>query len=86
MEARKQGVNGRAVIQCVVLLDGSLTNCEVIYETPLGFGFGTAALLMSQFFVMRPGMIDGVPTAGAPVRVPINFMLRPDEQAPPPSI
>ncbi len=72
-EAKAAKVGGRAAIACTVSADGRLDDCMVIAETPAEYRFGDAALQMSRHFRMRPLSADGVPTAGAKVRIPIAF-------------
>ncbi len=75
VSAQRARVNGRAVIGCQVAASGLLEYCAVIDESPAGFGFGAAALKMSQSFRMRPRTKDGVPVSGAEVNIPINFNI-----------
>jgi TonB family protein len=74
-EAMKAGVNGSAVIDCGVATDGRLRNCAIDAQKPARFRFGEAALKMSPLFRMRPMTVDGKPTAGGHVAIPIRFML-----------
>jgi TonB family protein len=74
-------LSGRAVLACVVDAEGALQDCTAPMETPPGAGFGAAALAMATRFRMRPMSRDGVPVAGAKVRIPINFAI-----APPPTL
>lgn len=46
--ALRAGEAGSATVQCVALASGKLTDCEVVQESPRGFGFGQAALRMAQ--------------------------------------
>jgi TonB family protein len=71
--ANTGGVAGVAKIVCVVSTRGSMEKCAVAEETPLGHGFGVAALAMSSIFVMRPMTVDGLPVGGASVSIPIHF-------------
>jgi len=64
--------NGRAMIDCVVTTTGLLRACNVFTESPPGQGFGPAALILAQTFLMKPKLVDGVPVEGE-VRVPIAF-------------
>lgn len=71
--AARLEIEGRVVLDCEVLETGFLTNCQVIEETPPDFEFGAAALRMSRLFRMKPMTRDGVPVAGAKVKVPLVF-------------
>lgn len=82
-EARRAGVNGRAVLDCLVATNGRIA-CTVVSEEPTGHGFGEAALLISRNFRMAPSTRDGRPTAGGRIRLPIRFAIaRPPAQDPP---
>lgn len=72
--AADKGLSGRATISCYVRLDGTLRDCKVLSEKPVGFGFGEAAIELSQSFEMYPGIRDGVPQEST-VRIPIAFSL-----------
>lgn len=72
-KAQKWGKRGHVVVRCLIALDGSLTNCIVTNETPVGWGFGDAALKMAQQFKMGPQTVNGEPTAGGFIDVPITF-------------
>ena len=71
-EAMKKGVDGRAVIACQVSVQGALYDCRVEDEKPKGMGFGTAAIMLTPQFLMKPATRDGVPIVSG-VRMPINF-------------
>jgi protein TonB len=62
------------VLDCVVGADGRI-GCSVTSEDPSGWGFGEAAIRISRHFRMSPRLVDGSPTEGGRVRVPINFRL-----------
>jgi TonB family protein len=74
-QALQRGISGEVLLDCLVNEDHRIA-CEVASETPERYGFGEAALRISQHFRMAPTTRDGVPTAGGRVRVPINFHLR----------
>jgi periplasmic protein TonB len=65
---------GRVVLDCLVNENGSI-NCRVSSETPEGWDFGDAALKIARSFQMSPKMVDGSPTSGGRVTVPIVFKL-----------
>lgn len=73
--AARLGIQGRAVIGCVVSAEGLLKACSVESETPDDEGFGVAAIKMSHAFKMRPMTRDGTPVEGATIRIPIRFTL-----------
>jgi protein TonB len=81
-EALREGVSGRALIQCTVTVQGSLRDCLVLSENPAAMGFGQAALALTPQFLMRPGTIDGKPVESS-IRVPIAFKGTPGFVSPP---
>ena len=72
--AQREGLNGRAVIDCTVTDDGHLDNCTAISEEPANYGFGDAALKLAHLFKMKPQMANGAPVGGARIKVPIRFV------------
>lgn len=68
-------VSGQALLQCMVTAKGTVTGCAVQSETPMGYGFGAAALNLSRLFQMKPRMEDGQAVEGATVRIPIAFRI-----------
>jgi hypothetical protein len=63
---------GNVILICMVIADGAVS-CRVGYENPVGWGFGESALRIARHFRIAPQTADGVPTAGATLRVPIRF-------------
>jgi hypothetical protein len=63
---------GRAVLKCEVAPDGLLRKCMVVSETPVGQGFGAAALALTPQFRFKPGTRDGVPISSW-VELPIKW-------------
>jgi TonB family protein len=62
--ANDQHIDGRATVHCFVDSDGAPLQCKAMEETPVGFGFGDAAvaLVMKQRF--HPRTVDGRPEKG----------------------
>ncbi len=73
--ALETGTSGVAKIRCDVADDGNLVDCAVESETPAGFGFGAAALLLAPNFQMKPRLVDGKPQPGGTVTIPLRFEL-----------
>jgi TonB family protein len=67
------GVTGAAIVACNVDVAGRLQNCAVVFEQPIGRGFGEAALAMTPEFRMRPATLGGRPVDGVVVRFPVVF-------------
>jgi protein TonB len=65
---------GRVVLDCTVRADGRIS-CAVASEDPPNWGFGEAAVKISQSFKMSPRLENGQPSEGGRVRVPITFRL-----------
>lgn len=70
-----RGLSGEATLLCSVTAGGDLRGCGVAEETPVGAGFGKAALKLSAYFHMSPRTEDGTPVDGALVRIPIKFAV-----------
>jgi hypothetical protein len=78
LTALVQGVNGRVQLICTVALD-TRSNCSIVSETPTGWGFGAAALEISQTFRFRPARRNGAAVVGGRVSVALPFRLRDSE-------
>ncbi len=73
--ALRSGVWGTGAVRCEVPAGGgTLTGCKVIYEEPVGYGFGTAILSITPVFQVSGAMRDGQPVESTVV-IPINFTL-----------
>jgi len=77
-------VSGSTRILCVVTAEGLLEKCEVLSETPPGYGFGQAGLNMTNQMQMRPPTRDGHPVDGATVVIPFRFQLPGELSSPAP--
>jgi hypothetical protein len=70
--ALREGVGGRVVLNCRVL--GDLTvSCSVASETPVGAGFGAAALRASSSYRANATLSDGANAVGTTTRIAVNF-------------
>jgi protein TonB len=71
--ALRRGKSGAVRLDCLVRTDGALA-CRIVEETPEGYGFGDAALRISQTYRMVPAMREGQPIeARYPLRVPFEL-------------
>ncbi len=71
--AERENVSGSALIDCLIVGDGSLTDCRVVSETPPGFDFGAASLELARHFRAAPQTSDGRATDGMRVRRNIRW-------------
>jgi TonB family protein len=74
-DALMRGVSGRVVLECLIADDGRL-QCAIAEEEPADANFALAALGIARSFRMAP-RVDGQPSAGKRVRVPIRFAVAP---------
>ena len=78
----ENGINKvRVVLACTVAPGGALAGCAVDQEEPAGQGFGEGALALASKFRVGPWSLDGEPTVGAKLRVPIRYELTPVKPA-----
>jgi TonB family protein len=75
--ASAQFVEGSATLECTVLRD-TTARCSVSAESPVGWGFGEAALQIGEGFRVRPATLNGAEVDGRRVRRSVRFVL-PDE-------
>ena len=66
-EARTLEVSGGATLRCVADAEGLLSQCEVAWEMPGGWGFGEAVMKASRRFRAGHTTGSGQPVAGRPV-------------------
>lgn len=71
---------GRATVQCAASVAGVLSDCEVLTETPAGYGFGEALVTSTRDASVHPRMVDGEPTAGV-IRFSTRFRIEPPQPA-----
>lgn len=64
---------GEALIHCIVSIRGALTDCKVLSESPVGSGFGAAAVSVTPQLLMKPAMKGGQPVAYDGVTMPVRF-------------
>lgn len=72
-EARKEGVEGRVILECIVDVDGSIEVVRVVRS--LGPALDREAVDALEQWEFQPGMRDGEPVRVA-LNVEVNFTLR----------
>ena len=60
-KAYDAGRGGSVTLRCRELVDGRVDRCTVLDETPVGEGFGKAAVKLSRHFRFRPFTVGGRP-------------------------
>ncbi|MES1199572.1 MAG: hypothetical protein ABUS48_06295 [Pseudomonadota bacterium] len=70
--AAREGVGGRVDLDCTVGSDLGVS-CSIASETPVGRGFGAAALQLAPSFRAEHFLSNGQPAEGAHVRIPMVF-------------
>jgi TonB family protein len=71
--AWRRGQGGKAVIDCMISVQGALYDCVSTWEKPAGENFGAAAIALTPQFLMRPATLKGEPVISV-VNIPINFL------------
>ena len=69
-------LSGKAVISCLISLQGALYDCVAIWETPSGENFGAAAIALTPQLLFKPGAVKGQPVVSM-VNIPFNFAMQP---------
>jgi protein TonB len=72
--ALSMNVQGQVMLDCLVNVEGALA-CQVVSETPAGWGFGAAAVRISEDYAMVPATRDGQRVEGR-YRMRVPFDLR----------
>jgi hypothetical protein len=72
-KAKTGMVGGSAILQCAFKDEGRLSGCAVQSDKPTGYGFGNAALTLTNRFQAPSKTADGKSTKGAFVTVSVFF-------------
>jgi TonB family protein len=81
--AAKVNLAGSATVECTVDATGLLADCAVVGESPMGSGFGAAAMALSPKFQMPLKSPSGASMVGRTVRFPIRWLNPAKTQLPP---
>lgn len=81
----KSGVDGtvRVMLHCTVQPGGGVSDCSVAREDPAGAGVGQAALSLAPHFKITTWTIEGLPTVGGTVNIPLRYEGGAKDAAPP---
>ncbi|WP_292104145.1 TonB family protein [Brevundimonas sp.] len=74
--AAENGIDGEALVQCRVAVNGRVEDCIILSESPEGHGFGAASAALAQEFRMTPLTVDDRPYGEALIQMPINWRMR----------
>lgn len=79
IRAYEKGVGGRVRVVCEIGGGGGMSVCEVLEESPTGYGFGSATKALAiEGFKMDALDVEGKSTAGRVVVIPIVWQVAPD--------
>ena len=67
-KAKAAGIGGGVDLMCTAARDGSMTDCDILNETPRGYGFGNAARRLAEQKMRAAGVAKN-----DEVRVPVGF-------------
>lgn len=74
-KALRAEIEGKATTNCIIAQNGTLADCAVIEEVPLGCAFGDAALKLNRHMVIAPLANDGSPTPGRAFRFELTLKV-----------
>lgn len=83
--AEAAGGTVRVRLACKVEQGGAVSGCQVIGEEPAGRGYGAAALKIAPEFKLDTWTVEGFPTVGGTVNIPVRFELGPPKPVDPPA-
>lgn len=67
-------VDGQVKMLCALRADGTLGQCDLLSESPIGYGLGREAQQLAKCFRAAPTTLDGQPLSpGMKVLVPMKF-------------
>jgi TonB family protein len=63
----------RVTLTCTVQPGGGLSGCSVTREDPPGKGVGAAALSLTPLFKVSTWTVEGLPTVGGTINIPLRY-------------
>jgi len=75
----------RVTLNCTVQTGGTVGGCTVVREDPAGKGVGEAALALAPHFHLTTWTMEGLPTIGAAINIPLRFEGKPPAETPAPA-
>lgn len=78
--AQRMEKSGDASVRCTITAKRSLTDCAVVTESPMGYGFGAATIRLAQHMQVNGSFHDG-----STITLPISWRIAPSHAAPAPS-
>jgi len=81
-EALKAEGTLRVQLRCAIQPGGYVDKCAVASEQPVGKGVGAAALALAPTFRLTTWTIEGLPTVGGSVVIPLRYEPGPPADAP----
>lgn len=72
--AVQANIEGSVGMNCLVNSNGSVSDCNVVRETPGSYGFGRAAQSLSRYFRINPRTVNGA-AEGSRVNINLRFNL-----------
>lgn len=75
----------RVQLRCAIQAGGYVDKCAVASEQPAGKGVGTAALALAPGFRLTTWTVEGLPTVGGSVTIPLRYEPGTPADAPPAS-
>ncbi len=77
-KAKAAGVfSGLGRMDCLLAVGGKFSDCRLVAETPPDLGFGPAALQLISKLAMNPWTVEGLPTDGTRLVVPLQVSIEP---------
>ncbi len=76
--AQERNLGGEAVLDCSINADHTLSRCQIVEETPAGYGFGDSALGLACLWRLSDttaGLYTNEANGELRIRRPVRFRL-----------